>query len=361
MAENNTETKDDTLTPLVQETDGFSIIDHSKTFTFTITDTTTVEEIARKYVSTASKYIDKIIQDMGYTRVDTYGDHSSASFDFNSEGMKDNVIWYCFNVYKKDDSNYFTFSPSFYLDLYRSNSISFNQSNQILNILTTSDYGAAMGIIPSFYFSRVNPLDGITKIFASNNKNTIMLNYYENFPYPNLYNSWIQTIWDTTFTANYTTATWTIKFGQIKNNKYNFISFDPECKTPLYGLINIQNKNYMTYLIPATLGNNKVFSLNSDISNILIFDNEEYFYAPSNLITSKTFSNLGSDFPLVPVYCCYDSLVSNKNYNFEKSLSGIYQVSGDFSSDKGSRYKLENKIFRNMGNGYIFEEGTVLE
>ena len=57
MAENNTET----LIPLVQETDGFSIIDHSKTFTFTITDTTTVEEIARKYVSTASKYIDKII------------------------------------------------------------------------------------------------------------------------------------------------------------------------------------------------------------------------------------------------------------------------------------------------------------
>ena len=68
MAENNTETKDNTLIPLVQETDGFSIIDYSKTFTFTITDTTTIEEIARKYVSTASKYIDKIIQNMGYTK-----------------------------------------------------------------------------------------------------------------------------------------------------------------------------------------------------------------------------------------------------------------------------------------------------
>ena len=138
MAENNTETKDDTLTPLVQETNGFSITDHSKTFTFTITDTTTIEEIARKYVSAASKYIDKIIQDMGYTRVDTYGDHSTTSFDFNTDGGRDTVIWYCFNVYKKDDSNYFIFSPSFYLSVWQDYAYpsGFNKSSQILKILT---------------------------------------------------------------------------------------------------------------------------------------------------------------------------------------------------------------------------------
>ena len=335
---------------------GYINEDKSKVFSFEIDENKTIGEVIKLTGISINSYLDNILQSLGLVRADNHGNHSSLDINFSGYGTIDVHFINCYTT-MDDKENYLVFDTKVLL-VAKSNDLSSYSSDSLFKILKDGPaYGVNLYVSNSFFFSRAIPVDGQITRTRKNFISSFILDgafsFYTTFSFIN---------------NDYLSFTGEIPFRIIGNNYGKYFSLlKNENAIPNFGVSQINNKNYLVCFLPNKRVNTdskdsiNYYNPSEDAYpvNILIMNNEDYRYGTANILSNYTFYDLNNKMPILPIFASSTTTTNPTEYDFNMPFMGIVQTSKNFFNLKDSRYQLNEKIYRNLGGRYLFEEGDV--
>jgi hypothetical protein len=148
----------------------------------------------------------------------------------------------------------------------------------------------------------------------------------------------------------------------IKNGSSCFLTFNNGLKAlPRIGNIQVSSPN------GTRLKKSIIFASNSTgyydgpgynyyPSSILLLEGNNFNYGRPNILSSKTFNNLGDKIPSMPIYCGIDDANPSTNLDFNLQIDGFLQTCANFSSQAYSEYIINGGHYTNLGNCFLMRE-----
>lgn len=341
---------------------GYINQDLSKTFNFTFSEGMKNGDCIRKIGTSISSYLDSIFTNMGFIRADNHGDHSKMEINFPRIPSVDHTAAYVdfVNVYRlrTEELNFLTVVTT--ICYYHSDGN--NGSEDLIDNPGGSN-------IPFFHarvfmgYTRTLPVDGTLNRFYMYQTDGNCVGYRTYIPIKVIYDCYNAYTFSFSRRDTYNYGNGTLPLRRIKNNYYDFISLNNDPKAnPTFGVVQVKGKNNQCYWYGdkgTSWDYNSYWQpLTTNITNLLVMDNEKYSYGTPVLLP-YSFVDLNQKMPLVPVFCSNDLNSSTTSLNFDEPIMGIMQTSTDYAGNREVIYKLNNKIYRNLGNRYILEEGDI--
>lgn len=91
-------------------------------------------------------------------------------------------------------------------------------------------------------------------------------------------------------------------------------------------------------------------------SNILFTDDEKYRYGVPKIIKNKTFYNLETKIPTLPLFLSSTDTTDPTQFSFYSTIEGFVQTSANFANNLGSRFDINGSSYLNIGEGLLLKE-----